>query len=118
MQHEHNSNIARTAASRKAEQAGTQADGVRQTRDLELPVTLMVLRRVHLLWLLGPQATAKFGVSSGGDFFQLPAIELPAFLSGIVLSVILLVLAGYALVLKARGTAASALAAGRVHRAS
>ena len=70
----------------------------------KLPVTLSVLAVLAFIFfgLLGPQATAKFGVSSGGDFFQLPAIELPAFLSGIVLSVILLGLAGYALVLKAR----------------
>ena len=70
----------------------------------KLPVTLTVLAVVAFIFfgLMGPQATAKFGVSSGGDFFQLPAIEVPAFLSGIVLSVILLGLAGYALVLKAK----------------
>ncbi|SDP20602.1 nucleoside ABC transporter membrane protein [Arthrobacter sp. ok909] len=68
----------------------------------KLPVTLMVLAVVAFIFfgLLGPQGTAKFGVSSGGDFFQLPAIEVPAFLTGMVLSVILLGLAGYALVLK------------------
>ncbi|KQN85023.1 ABC transporter permease [Arthrobacter sp. Leaf69] len=68
----------------------------------KLPVTLMVLAVVAFIFfgLMGPQKTAKFGVSSGGDFFQLPAIEVPAFLSGIVLSVILLVLAGYSMVLK------------------
>lgn len=68
----------------------------------KLPVTLMVLAVVAFIFfgLMGPQTTAKFGVSSGGDFFQLPAIELPAFLSGIVLSVILLGLAGYSMVRK------------------
>ncbi|WP_144674247.1 ABC transporter permease [Arthrobacter sp. U41] len=68
----------------------------------KLPVTLMVLAVVAFIFfgLYGPQTTAKFGVSSGGDFFQLPAIELPAFLSGIVLSVILLGLAGYSMVRK------------------
>src|SRR6476619_1139611 len=70
----------------------------------KLPVTLSVLATVAFIFfgLLGPQANAKFGVSSSGDFFQLPAIEVPAFLSGMVLSLVLLVLAGYALVLKAR----------------
>ncbi|HSL36673.1 MAG TPA: ABC transporter permease, partial [Arthrobacter sp.] len=70
----------------------------------KLPVTLMALAVVAFIFfgLMGPQATARFGVSSGGDFFQLPAIEVPAFLSGIVLSMILLGLAGYALVLKAK----------------
>jgi simple sugar transport system permease protein len=68
----------------------------------KLPVTLMVLAVVAFIFfgLMGPQTTAKFGVSSGGDFFQLPAIEVPTFLSGIVLSVILLGLAGYSMVRK------------------
>ncbi|HSN37541.1 MAG TPA: ABC transporter permease, partial [Arthrobacter sp.] len=70
----------------------------------KLPVTLLALAVVAFIFfgLMGPQATAKFGVSSGGDFFQLPAIEVPAFLSGIVLSVILLGLAGYAMFLKTK----------------
>ncbi len=54
---------------------------------------------------MGPNQTAKFGISSGGDFFQLPAIEVPAFLGGIVLSVILLGLAGYAVYLENQGPA-------------
>ncbi len=46
-------------------------------------MTLMVLAVVAFIFfgLMGPKQTAKFGVSSGGDFFQLPAIEVPAFLS-------------------------------------
>jgi ABC-type uncharacterized transport system permease subunit len=70
----------------------------------KLPVTLLVLAAVAFIFfgLLGPHGTAKFGVSSGGDFFQLPAIEVPAFLSGIVLSVILLGLAGYSAFLKSK----------------
>jgi ABC-type uncharacterized transport system permease subunit len=70
----------------------------------KLPVTLLVLATVGFIFfgLLGPQGTAKFGVSSGGDFFQLPAIEVPAFLSGIALSVILLGLAGYSAFLKSK----------------
>ena len=70
----------------------------------KLPVTLLVLAAVAFIFfgVLGPQSTAKFGVSSGGDFFQLPAIEVPAFLSGIVLSVAMLGLAGYAMFLKTK----------------
>ncbi|MDQ0822191.1 ABC-type uncharacterized transport system permease subunit [Arthrobacter sp. V4I6] len=70
----------------------------------KLPVTLLVLGVVAFIFfgLLGPNQTARFGISSSGDFFQLPAIEVPAFLGGIVLSVIMLGLAGYALFLKAR----------------
>ncbi|MDI3212369.1 ABC transporter permease [Arthrobacter sp. AL12] len=70
----------------------------------KLPVTLLVLAVVAFIFfgVLGPQSTAKFGVSSGGDFFQLPAIEVPAFLSGIVLSVAMLGLAGYAMFLKTK----------------
>ncbi|MCU1554784.1 MAG: nucleoside transporter rane protein, partial [Arthrobacter sp.] len=70
----------------------------------KLPVTLLVLGVVGFIFfgLLGPNQTAKFGISSSGDFFQLPAIEVPAFLGGIVLSVIMLGLAGYALFLKTK----------------
>ncbi|MDQ0851209.1 ABC-type uncharacterized transport system permease subunit [Arthrobacter sp. B3I9] len=70
----------------------------------KLPVTLLALGVVALIFfgLLGPHQTAKFGISSSGDFFQLPAIEVPAFVGGIVLSVIMLALAGYALFLKTR----------------
>ncbi|MEO5778746.1 ABC transporter permease [Arthrobacter oryzae] len=70
----------------------------------KLPVTLGLLGIVAFVFfgLLGPDKTAKFGISSGGDFFQLPAIEVPAALGGTVLSVILLALAGYAAFLKTR----------------
>ncbi|MHA7222258.1 ABC transporter permease [Arthrobacter sp. RHLT1-20] len=70
----------------------------------KLPVTLLVLGIVAfiLFGLMGPHETARFGVSSGGDFLQLPAIEVPAFLSGVVLSVIMVGLAGYAMFLKTK----------------
>ncbi|MEC5181345.1 ABC transporter permease [Arthrobacter sp. CG_A4] len=70
----------------------------------KLPVTLLVLGVVAFIFfgLLGPNQTAKFGISSSGDFFQLPAIEVPAFLAGILLSVIMLGLAGYAVALKTK----------------
>ena len=88
----------------KPEQATASASTTVSAKPVtwKLPVTLMVLAVVAFIFfgLMGPQQTAKFGVSSGGDFFELPAIEVPAFLSGIVLSVILLALAGYAMVLK------------------
>lgn len=68
----------------------------------KLPVTLLALGVVAFVFfgLLGPNQTARFGISSSGDFFQLPAIEVPAFLGGIVLSVLMLALAGYAIYLK------------------
>ena len=70
----------------------------------KLPVTLLVLAVVAFIFfgLMGPHQTAKFGISTGSDFFQLPALEIPAFLGGIVLSVIMLALAGYAVFLKTR----------------
>ena len=70
----------------------------------KLPVTLLVLAVLAFIFfgLLGPQKTARFGISSGGDFFQLPAIEVPAYLAGIVLTVIMLGLAGYAMFLKTK----------------
>ncbi|MCU1530979.1 MAG: transporter permease [Arthrobacter sp.] len=70
----------------------------------KLPVSLLALGVVAFIFfgLLGPQQTAEFGISSGGDFFQLPAIRIPAFIGGIVLSVIMLGLAGYAMFLKTK----------------
>jgi simple sugar transport system permease protein len=70
----------------------------------KLPVLLSALGILALVFfgILGPNQTASFGLSSGGDFFQLPAVEVPAFLGGIVLSVLMLGLAGYAVFLKTR----------------
>ncbi len=70
----------------------------------KLPVTLAVLAVVGFVFfgLMGPHQTAKFGISTGSDFFQLPALEIPAFLGGVVLSVAMLALAAYAVVLKTR----------------
>jgi ABC-type uncharacterized transport system permease subunit len=70
----------------------------------KVPVLLTVLGLVAFIFfgVMGPNQTAKFGISSSGDFFQLPAIEVPAFLGGIVLSVLMLGLAAYAVYLKAR----------------
>ncbi|UZX02323.1 ABC transporter permease [Arthrobacter sp. CDRTa11] len=56
--------------------------------------------------LMGPNQTAKFGISTAGDFFQLPALEVPAFLGGMVLSLILLGLAAYAVFLKTKDQSA------------
>ncbi|HEY9355969.1 MAG TPA: ABC transporter permease [Arthrobacter sp.] len=74
------------------------------------PVTLALLALVAFVFfgLLGPNQTAEFGISTGGDFFQLPAVEVPAFLGGIVLSVILMGLAAYAVFLKTKDRAAPA----------
>ena len=73
----------------------------------KVPVLLTVLGVVAFIFfgIMGPNQTAKFGISSSGDFFQLPAIEVPAFLGGIVLSVLMLGLAGYAVYLKTRNEA-------------
>ena len=68
------------------------------------PVLLTVFALISLVFfgLLAPHQTASFGISTGGDFFQLPALEINAFAGGIVLSVFLVGLAGYALYLKTR----------------
>ncbi|MDQ1594730.1 MAG: ral nucleoside transport system permease protein, partial [Arthrobacter pascens] len=68
------------------------------------PVLLVALGIVAFIFfgLMGPNQTAGFGLSSSGDFFQLPTVEVPAFLGGIVLSVLMLGLAGYALYLKTK----------------
>ena len=68
------------------------------------PVLLTVFALVSLVFFgfLAPNKTASFGISTGGDFFQLPALEINAFAGGIVLSVILVGLAAYAVFLKLR----------------
>ncbi|MDV8149195.1 ABC transporter permease [Arthrobacter sp. B10-11] len=73
----------------------------------KVPVLLAVLGVVAFIFfgVMGPNQTARFGISSSGDFFQLPAIEVPAFLGGIVLSVLMLGLAAYAVYLKTRNEA-------------
>jgi ABC-type uncharacterized transport system permease subunit len=73
----------------------------------KMPVLLVALGLVAFFFfgVFGPRETARFGISSSGDFFQLPAIEVPAFLGGIVLSGILLALAAYAVYLQTRNQA-------------
>lgn len=68
------------------------------------PVLLAALGVVAFIFfgLMGPNQTARFGLSSSGDFFQLPALQVPGFLGGIVLSVLMLALAGYAVYLKTK----------------
>lgn len=68
------------------------------------PVLLAVFALVSLVFFgfLAPSQTASFGISTGGDFFQLPALEINAFAGGIVLSVVLMALAGYAVYLKTK----------------
>lgn len=72
------------------------------------PVLLASLGVVAFIFfgLMGPNQTARFGLSSSGDFFQLPALQVPGFLGGIVLSVLMLGLAGYAVYLKLKDQAA------------
>lgn len=70
----------------------------------KVPVLLAVLGVVAFVFfgVMGPNQTASFGISSSGDFFQLPAIQVPAFLGGIALSVLMLGLAAYAVYRKTR----------------
>ncbi len=91
-----------TAPPPAKEQAGTVSD---KPVTWSLPVLLAALGLVAFVFfgVLGPDKTARFGISSGGDFFQLPVIEVPAALGGTVLSIILLGFAGYAAYLKTRG---------------
>ncbi len=91
-----------TAPPPAKEQAGTVSD---KPVTWSLPVLLAALGLVAFIFfgILGPDKTARFGISSGGDFFQLPVIEVPAALGGTVLSIILLGFAGYAAYLKTRG---------------
>ena len=72
------------------------------------PVLLTVFALVALVFFgfLAPSQTASFGISTGGDFFQLPALEVNAFAGGMVLSVLLVALAGYAVYLKTKSQAA------------
>ena len=68
------------------------------------PVLLTAFGLIALVFfgLLAPQRTASFGISTGSDFFQLPALEVNASVGGMVLSVLLLGLAAYAVYLKTK----------------
>ncbi|MFP5367168.1 MAG: ABC transporter permease, partial [Actinomycetes bacterium] len=68
------------------------------------PVLLAAFGLIALVFfgLLAPNQTASFGISTGSDFFQLPALEVNAFAGGLVLSILLLGLAGYAVYLKTK----------------
>ncbi len=74
------------------------------------PVMLSALGIVAFIFfgLMASDQTAKFGISTGGDFFQLPAVEVPAMAGGIVLSVLMLGLAAYAVYLKTKDRPAPA----------
>ena len=70
------------------------------------PVFLAAFAVIALVFfgLLAPNQTASFGISTGSDFFQLPALQVNAFIGGLVLSILLLGLAAYAIYLKTRDT--------------
>ncbi|MET4589965.1 ABC transporter permease [Arthrobacter sp. 754] len=72
------------------------------------PVLLGILGLVAFIFfgVMGPNETTSFGISTSGDFFQLPALQVPALPGGIVLSVLLLGLAAYAIYLKTKDRAA------------
>ncbi|WP_411375849.1 ABC transporter permease [Arthrobacter sp. MPF02] len=68
------------------------------------PVLLAAFALIALVFFgfLAPHRNASFGISTGEDFFQLPALDINAFAGGIVLSVLLVGLAAYSIYLKAR----------------
>ncbi|MEE2521583.1 ABC transporter permease [Pseudarthrobacter sp. J75] len=70
----------------------------------KIPVLLGALGIVALVFfgLMAPNQTATFGISTGSDFFQLPAVEVNALAGGIVLSVLMLGLAAYSVFLKTK----------------
>lgn len=69
------------------------------------PVLLGAFALIALVFsgFLAPNRTASFGISTGEDFFQLPALDINAFAGGMVLSVMLVGLAAYAAYLKVKG---------------
>lgn len=70
----------------------------------KIPVLLGALGVVALVFfgLMAPSQTATFGISTGSDFFQLPALQINALAGGIVLSVLMLGLAAYSVYLKTK----------------
>lgn len=65
----------------------------------KIPVTLWVFGALALLVFgLGSESGARstFGISTGGDFFQIPPASLPTQLTAIVMSLAMLALAGVA----------------------
>ena len=68
------------------------------------PVLLAAFGLIALVFFgfMAPNQTASFGISTGEDFFQLPALAVNAFAGGIVLSVLMLGLAAYAVYLKTK----------------
>lgn len=74
------------------------------------PVVLSALGLVAFIFfgVMGSAQTARFGISTGEDFFQLPALEVPAMPGGIVLSVLMVGLAAYAVYLKTKARPAPA----------
>lgn len=77
------------------------------------PVMLSLLALVALVFFgfMAPRQTASFGISTGSDFFQLPALAVNAFAAGLVLSVIMLGLAAYSVYLKVKDRPAPGWAA-------
>ncbi|MFJ5861680.1 ABC transporter permease [Pseudarthrobacter sp. NPDC092439] len=69
------------------------------------PVMLSALALVALVFFgfMGPRQTASFGISTGSDFFQLPALQVDAFVAGLVLATIMAGLAAYSVYLKTKG---------------
>ncbi|MFD6093194.1 MULTISPECIES: ABC transporter permease [Oerskovia] len=79
----------------------TQVAAVTATRSWKVPITLGVfgLLSFVLFGLLGPAGSVTtFGISTGADLLKFDPVELPTRATAIVLSVLCLLLAGYATV--------------------
>ncbi|MGW6006023.1 ABC transporter permease [Oerskovia enterophila] len=77
----------------------TQVAAVTATRSWKVPITLGVfgLLSFVLFGLLGPAGSVTtFGISTGADLLKFDPVELPTRATAIVLSVLCLLLAGYA----------------------
>lgn len=70
----------------------------------KIPVMLGVVAVATFLFcgILGPDSNAGFEISQDGDFFQLPVVTLPAKATGLVLGIIMLGIAAWAVMLKNR----------------
>jgi ABC-type uncharacterized transport system permease subunit len=67
-------------------------------RSWKAPIALALFALIALaLFVIGsPEGNTRFQLSQGDDFIQLPSPELPAFLTGIVITVVLVLMSGWA----------------------
>lgn len=67
-------------------------------RSWKIPVVLgaFAVLSLILFGLIGREGLSTFRLSTAGDFFQVPSLVLPTHPTGVVLSIVLLVIAGWA----------------------